>query len=277
MSIAIESILPHLPAFAVVLSRLSGLFLFSPLLSSPAIPFQIKAVLLLAMTICVYPTVDHSAMLDVPFELKTLAPVMASELLIGAIIGLLAALPLHALQLSGLLVGQQIGLGMAQLMNPAMDIEGDSLGQMLFMLGLALFIGMGGIELLFGGLVHTFAAVPTGGFGIADAPLDTLVAMLGSGFDLALRLAMPVLAIIFVENAVMGFVMKTMPTLNIMSFGFPIRIILGGITLILCIGAMSGAAIDDLDATMESIESWVGMLAHDEPPPATGDVPAWGW
>lgn len=260
MPIAIEPILPHLPAFAVVLARLGGLFIFAPLLSSSAIPFQIKVVLLMAMTISVYPTVDLSSMHEASLELYSLVPMMAGELLIGAIMGLMAAMPLYAVQLGGLLMGQQIGLGMAQVVNPAMDIEGDNLGQLLFLTALSLFIGMGGIDVLFGGLVHTFAAVPAGGFGIADTPLSIILSMLSIGLDLSLRLAMPVLAIIFVENAIMGFVMKTMPTLNIMSFGFPIRILLGVFVMILAINSMSSTIFDELDNTLFTIEAWVSSM-----------------
>lgn len=260
MPIAIEPILPHLPAFAVVLSRIGGLFIFAPLLSSPAIPFQIKALLLLAMSISVYPTVDLSGMHEVELDLYSLVPLMAGELLIGAIIGLMAAMPLYGVQLGGLLMGQQVGLGMAQVVNPAMDIEGDNISQLLFLMALTLFIGMGGLEVVFGGLVYTFAAVPGGGFGIGDTPLSILLGLLASGFNLALRLAMPVLALIFVENAVMGFVMKTVPTLNIMAFGFPIRIILGLMVLIVAIGAMAGLMIEELEHALMVIESWIAGL-----------------
>ncbi|MGP1346411.1 MAG: flagellar biosynthetic protein FliR [Phycisphaerales bacterium] len=271
MPIALEPLLPHIPAFVVVLSRIAGLFLFAPLLSSSAIPLQIKILLVLAFAVSVYPTVGFAGMAYVRLDLYSLAPLMASEMLIGAVIGLLAALPLHAVQLGGLLVGQQIGLGMAQVVNPAMDIEGDNLGQMLFLMTLALFMGMGGIEVLFGGVVHTFAAVGPGGLALSEAPLHLVLGLLASGFDLALRLAMPVLAIIFAENAVMGFVMKTMPTLNIMSFGFPIRIILGLFVLVVALGVMYGHMFEEVDFSLATIERWVAALHGPDVAPGPAD------
>ena len=41
----IEAILPHAPAFVVVLARVGGLFIFTPLLSSASVPLRVRALL----------------------------------------------------------------------------------------------------------------------------------------------------------------------------------------------------------------------------------------
>ncbi|MEO1130909.1 MAG: flagellar biosynthetic protein FliR, partial [Planctomycetota bacterium] len=128
MSVAYEQLLPHIAPFIIVLSRLGGLMLFAPLLSSPTLPRQVKIFLLLSLTVVVYPTIDFEAHAHVNLDLFELAPIMMTEMIIGAALGIFASIPFVGVQLGGLIMGQQMGLGIAQIVNPGADIEGDSLG-----------------------------------------------------------------------------------------------------------------------------------------------------
>lgn len=265
MPVVIDFILPYVTGFVLVLSRISGLFIMAPMLSSQAIPRQIKAALVLVMTLAVFPTVDLEHTAGLRPDLYELAPLMAGELLIGGTIGALALIPFMAVQLGGLLMGQQMGLAIADVLNPAIDIQGNSMGQMLFMMTLVGFVFVGGFELLFGGVVHSFAQVPPGAAGVGMAPIDVLVGMLASGYELAVRLSLPVVAVIFVESIVMGFIMKTVPTLNIMTFGFPIRIALGLIVFVSSLAAMKVLIDGGLLETIDVIERWVAGLVPAAP------------
>lgn len=255
-----DSILPHAPVFALVLARLSGLFLLAPLLSSVMLPRRVAALLILVMALAVYPTIDHARVLHLRLDVLDLLPVIAAELLVGAGIGLLALLPLACVQLGGLLMGQQMGLGIAGVLNPAVDIESDNVGQILFYLALAAFIGMGGIEAMFACLMHTFAGMPPGGMLLTQAPLEPVLVLLASGFELALRIALPVLAIIMLESVAVGFLTRTVPSLNIMSFGFPVRILIGLLVLIAGLPLISEIVQTDLDGMFESMRDWTVTL-----------------
>lgn len=251
-----ESILPHLPGFLLVLTRFTGLFLFTPLLSPTLIPRQVLVLFAAAMALAVYPTINHQASLPPRLDLFSLAPMMASEILIGAAIGLLASIPLITAQLAGLIMGQQMGLGLATVFNPAVNIEGDNLGQLLFTIAIAAFLVSGGLESLFSTLVSTFATVPIGGLALAGAPLAMLVDLLSTGFEVALRVSMPILVILFMENIATGFIMKTIPALNIMAFGFPIKILAGLAVIIGALTLMSETLVGAMSLDLESIREW---------------------
>ncbi|MBL0927097.1 MAG: flagellar biosynthetic protein FliR [Phycisphaerales bacterium] len=251
-----EAVLPHVPVFCVVLARMTGLFVFAPLLSSAAVPRRIKALLAVALALAVYPTIDHAAAAALPLDLYVLGPLMASELLIGVTIGLVAALPMMSVQLGGLIMGQQMGIGLAGIYNPVMEIDGEQIGQLLFYVMLLSFLAVGGLELMYGAVVHTFAAVPPGGFSVTRAPLDLLVGVIASGFVLALRMAMPLLAIIFLENIAIGFLGRTLPQLNIMSMGFPLRILIGMFVVTASVTAFGHAMGGELERAIGVIERW---------------------
>ena len=262
MPVVLDAIMPHVVPWALVLSRLGGLFLLAPMLSSEMIPRQARLFLLLSLTAVVYPLVDVSDHIGASIDLYSLAPMVAGELLIGGALGLFALIPLVSVQLGGLLMGQQMGLGIAQIVNPATNIEGDNVGQILFMMTMAAFILIGGLELLVGGVVHSFQGVPLGGLAADRAPLDLTVGLLGAGFELAVRVAMPVLLIIFLENIAVGFLMKTVPSLNIMNFGFPLRIILGLFVLTASLGFIADTIGQGLGDAVDAMTGWVGHLAE---------------
>ncbi|HBS29555.1 MAG TPA: hypothetical protein DEB06_08925 [Phycisphaerales bacterium] len=259
MSLNLEPILAHAPAFILVLTRLSGLLLFIPLLSASMVPTQVKVMLTLALGAAVYPAVGPPAV-PLSADLYDLAPLMGGEILIGASIGILATVPLVTAQLAGLIMGQQMGLGLAQVFNPSVDIEGDNIGQILFFAAMSAFLVAGGLEMLYQSLVHTFSIVPLGAFRARSAPLELLTGLVGAGFSVALRVSMPVLLILALENLATGFISKTVPSLNIMVFGFPVRVLLGLVIVMLGVGAMLGALMSGITEDMARIESWVWSL-----------------
>jgi flagellar biosynthetic protein FliR len=173
--------------------------------------------------------------------------------------GFLAALPIHALDLSGFLIGHQMGLGLARVYNPELETDTDSTGQLIMYMGLGAFVAIGGLEVLFLSLADTFRFVPLGQ-GVAQAPLDLVVGLIGSGFELALRVAAPVLCIIFLLMIAMGFVTKTMPQINIMSVGFTVKILAGIAMLAVSLTAMQQATAEEIQRVLRLAVGWAKGL-----------------
>ncbi|MEC9374630.1 MAG: flagellar biosynthetic protein FliR [Planctomycetota bacterium] len=258
----LETILPHVVPFFATLARMSGIFIFAPLLSSAMIPTQVKVILSIAMAFAVYPTIDHATWMTTlsGLDIVGLIPLIFGEALIGFTVGLLATIPVLSIQMGGLLMGQQMGLGIASIFNPALESDGDVVGQILLYLAIAMFLSLGGIEYMHLAVVNTFANVPPGGFAMHRAPLELLVGLITSGSELALRVAAPVLCIVFLETLATGFLMKTVPQLNILSFGFPVKILVGLLMLIAAIGMIGEALHVELAETLDIILIWAENL-----------------
>ncbi|MCA9293677.1 MAG: flagellar biosynthetic protein FliR [Phycisphaerales bacterium] len=259
---SLVDILPHVTPFAAILARVAGLFLFTPILSSVLLPIPVRAMVVVMLTAALYPMADVSQLLDARLDVMELAPLMATESLIGLSLGLLASVPLMLVQVAGVVMGQQMGLSLGQAFNPALDIEAENIGQFLFFMGIASFLAMGGLEIVFSALVTTFTLVPAGAFALNEAPLDVLTGLLESGMDLALRVSLPVLAIIFVETVAVGVLMKTVPGLNILSFGFPIRILAGLAAFIAGLTMISVALENEITVALDAMQDWAWSLAR---------------
>ncbi len=252
----LEPIINHVGPFLMVLFRLSGLAVFAPVVGSPLIPARVRLLLMFMFAIAIYPTLPGDQQAPMNLDLLSLGPAIVAETMIGLTIGLIAALPMYAVQMGGQVMGQQVGLGLAGIYNPALDTESDVLGQMLLFVAITIFAAVGGLDLMFSSVVHTFSRVPVGQALGVQPPLELFAGVVGSGFEMALRVAAPVLCIIMIETVGTGFLMKTLPQLNIMSIGFGAKVILAFLVLAWGIGAMGDAIADDIGNTLRIITGW---------------------
>ena len=133
MPSGLELLLPHLPAWMLVLFRITGVFFFAPIFGSRSVPAQFKVFLALGISFCVYPALlnpgSPSAALIAPvissgLSLWSLIGTIAAELGIGILIGYGASLPLIGMQMGGKVAGQQMGLGLANVFNPEFNSVG---------------------------------------------------------------------------------------------------------------------------------------------------------
>lgn len=259
---SIEPFIQHALPYLLVVIRLSGLFLLAPYISGFAIPGQIRILLVAVMGACVYPIIPPGMQgaLAPDLSLMTLVPTVIGELLIGAVIGFIASLPLMSLESAGTLVGQQMGFGLARVYNPEADFDADLVGQLLFYLGGGAFLALGGLEAIFLAVIRTFEYVPAGGIGVRMIPMDLIVGTVGSGLDMALRVSAPATGIIFLLVIVFGAIGKTMPQINIMSVGFTIKIVAGLSILTLAIHAIDLVAGQEVRRAVGAAMQWAESL-----------------
>ncbi len=248
MDPAAASILENLLPFWLVAARLSGLFLFAPVLASQLVMRQVRVLMLLMLTVALYPAVAEGGIVTPPLEIGPLAIVLLSEVLIGLAIGMLATMPLVAVQIAGSIISYKLGLALAQVYNPEFDAQSEVIGQIMYLMALALFIQVGGLEHMVVAVMDTFASLPPGTAWVDVAPVHLMAAMIDAAFVVGLRIAMPVLLMATLASLAMGVLMRTIPQINIMTIGFAIQIVLGLAVLavsIMAIGDVTGEAIVD--------------------------------
>ncbi len=263
----LETILHHVPLALLVIFRIGGLMLYGPVFGSAVIPMRVKVFFSFLLGFAIYPLLSsqHYVGAGMRWELWTLVPLVTLELVIGLVIGYVASLPMLAMQTGGLMIGQQMGLGFAQLYNPAIDDEADVIGQMLFFLAVASFLIIGGHELMVLAVLHSFEYVPLGGVTTDFNMLALVTGVLQASFELAMRVAAPVLAIIYLETVAMGFLAKTVPQLNILSLGFPVRILVGMFIIVVGLVIMHDVMIDGMIEMFHALFEWIETAAWQEP------------
>ena len=245
----------------LVVFRLAGLLVFTPLLANRSLPRRFRVMLAVMFGAAIYPWLPPTIRVEPDTGLWELAPLMVSELLIGLVMGFMAGLPVLALDMAGFLMGHQMGMSLARVYNPDAGTDSDLFGQILMYVGLGAFVAVGGLEAVFLSLVSTFKNVPIGAFSMDRVPLDAVVGLVASGVELAMRVAAPVVAIIFLLMIALGFVMKTMPQVNVMSVGFTVKILFGIAMLAASLSAMQQATSDEIQRVLHMVVAWGRGLA----------------
>lgn len=218
-------------------ARFAGMMIFSPVLSEAAVPARLRAMLALAMALAVSGRVAMPAAIGSDAQL-TLA--LGSELLIGLAIGYAARLVFVGVELGAFHISQQMGLSLGEVFNPLSEESSDSMRQFFGLLALVVFLAIGGHRVLIRALVGSFDTLPLMTLLTPGAILATATALLTTSFLLALKVAAPVLAAMLLAGLALGAIQRTMPQLNILSIGFPLRVVLGAVLVaaILAAGAM---------------------------------------
>jgi flagellar biosynthetic protein FliR len=215
----IESWPQYLTAAVLVMVRLSGLMVFAPVFSSPAIAPRIKAGFVLAMTVLLAPVVAAVPGARAVMDVRALL----GELGVGLVFGLSLMLLNEALMLAGTLLGVQFSFSLVNLMDPNSMIETAVLGQMLGWLGVLVILGSGLDRTLLAAVVRSFSVVPVGQ-AVIEAKTGAALAMMVSGIFLAgLQLAAPVMAAAMAVEITIALVARLSPQLPAMVISVPLK------------------------------------------------------
>lgn len=256
--LSIQPLLEHAAPYFMVVVRLSGLFIFAPMLSSRMVPVRVRALLTIMFAGAIYPALPSALQVPPDADLFSLLPMVFTELLIGLVIGLVASLPLMGMEMAGMVMGHQMGMSIARAYNPEADTDSEVIGQICYYLGLGAFVSIGGLDALYLSILRSFGRIPVGALGVDRIPLDTFVAILTAGFELALRVSAPVVCAIFLVMIAIGFVMKTMPQINVMSVGFAVKILCGLVTLAAGLAVLDQVAGEEVGRVLRIVLDWAG-------------------
>ena len=206
--------------------RLVAFFVIAPPFSYRAFPGTVKVILGLGLAIGVAPrvAVGYEALDAGPFLLALL-----TQLVVGLSLGFLVFLVFAAVQSAGALIDLFGGFTLAQAFDPQSQVNGAQFTRLFQMTALALLFTSGGYQLIVGGLVRSFDAVPLTGTFAVDGLASMLVAAMSQMFLATLQIAGPLVVVLFLADVGLGLLTRVAPALNAFQMGFPIKI---GLTVI---------------------------------------------
>ena len=126
-------------------------------------------------------------------------------------------------------------------------------------MALAIFVILGGHRIMLAALIGSFDHIPLGGFAGFESLVGLMVGLVAVTFELALRVAAPLLCLVFLETVAMGFIARTVPQMNILSVGFATRILIGFGLLAACIGVAAAVYIETMRGVLNEITRYFAM------------------
>ncbi|MBT9135720.1 MAG: hypothetical protein DDT34_00785 [Firmicutes bacterium] len=236
--------------FLLILGRIFSLLVTAPLFSRRDIPMQSKVGLGMFLSLLVMARGQAAFTGGTAEFLQALV----AEVMGGLVIGILASWLLTSFSMGGQLMDQQAGFGTASVLDPGTATTVTLLGNLLLFIGLLLFLELNGHHLVILGLVRSFALVPVGGLSLPLTVTEWAVRTLLLATVLALRLAMPILAVIIVTDLSLGMIGRAVPQLNVLMLGLPLK---AGIALLI-LGVLSPLFLDVGHSLMSHMEAIVG-------------------
>jgi len=152
---------------------------------------------------------------------------MASEALVGLMIGLSVQLLFTGVQLAGQLAGFQMGFAIANVVDPASSLQIPILSQFLNLFALMIFFTVNAHYYFIRALVDSFELVPPMGAHFNGALLEMLLTMTADVFVAAVKIGAPVMVALLLTNVALGLTARTVPQMQIFIVAMPLQIILG--------------------------------------------------
>jgi flagellar biosynthetic protein FliR len=190
-----------------------------------AVPVRAKVALAAIVAFLLATTIRQSAPLVLSWATLALA---AEQVLVGLAIGFAMQLTLSAMAFAGDFIGIQMGFGFAGLFDIQNRFEVPVMSDFFGLVGLLLFLTLGGHLILLGVLVKSFEVVPVAmGSGIAAEGWRALAAAGAVLFQMGVWLALPVVAVLLAAQLAMALISRVTPQINIMSVGFSVFMLFG--------------------------------------------------
>jgi flagellar biosynthetic protein FliR len=243
-------------SFFLVLARISPLFILAPLFSSKLVPMRVRGICAVGLAIGLSPvvTAGHA---QLPTDVLGIGSLLAKELLIGSAFSYVLAATFAALAVAGSLLDTTIGFSYGGLVDPVNGNQSAVLSTAYSLIGLLVFIAIGGEAWVIQGMARTYDIV-----GLLDYPsLGHLVQGTGAAFvqifASAIQVAGPVLLSLILTDAAFGVITRVVPQLNVFQVGLPAKVIVGlvliGATMPFVAGWIADQLQADVGAALETL------------------------
>ncbi|MCA8983111.1 MAG: flagellar biosynthetic protein FliR [Planctomycetaceae bacterium] len=210
---------------------------------------------------------DFQRLAGVPSTLFDLCWVAGTELLIGMLLGFGALVILSGLQLAGENFDKQAGTAMSEIFNPALETSASPTGHLLFLLGtiaLLVMLPFDGHLMMLMSLLKTFEVLPVGLVWVDISTLDLMRHLISQSLVIAVQISAPLLAAMALLSVAMGFLGYTVPQINVLVLGFPIRAMLSLVILLVTFSGATGVIVELFPQVLEEVTN--SLLSGGESP-----------
>lgn len=230
-----ELLMQVLPAFLLVLSRVTAFFVTVPIFSMRGVPAQFKVGIAFFVSLF---TVLSMNVESVPMDGIYIMTVIR-EVLIGILLGFVAYLFFTVTQIAGSFVDMQMGFGIANVVDPMTGAQSPILGNLKFFLAVLTFLAIDGHHYLLMGIMNSYDWVPLDNeffTRIYEGSVSTfLLRTLSTMFVLAFQLSAPLITALFLVDVALGMLARTAPQFNVFVIGLPLKILVGYIVYLVMI------------------------------------------
>lgn len=240
--------------FLLVLARLTAAIVAAPLFGARSVPIHTRVGLAIVLSLIVLPLSERD-LEGAPTDLFAFASALGTEVILGIAIGVGIMLVFQGLEMAASLVSVQMGFGIGQVFDPISGQMSGTLEQFYRVIITLVFFAINGHYLVVMGFLATFEVVPPGEATLAVIAGDRVVPFFGTLLVSAVQIALPVFGALVLTDLALALVNRTVPQMNALVVGFPVKIGVGLIVLgasmpmlVAFLGATMGRALVDVNS-----------------------------
>jgi flagellar biosynthetic protein FliR len=152
---------------------------------------------------------------------------IANEATYGVALGLIVTFVFAAVKFSGRIIERQMGLAMAQILDPLTGERAQPLGSLLEMIFILLFLSANGHHLFLLIISRSYDSFPAGSIPTIPVLAEGVISAGSTMLLHGLKLAAPILAAFMLLMVVLAVLARMVPEMNILFISLPLRVGLG--------------------------------------------------
>jgi flagellar biosynthesis protein FliR len=243
-------------------ARVGSLLLTAPILGSRQVPVQYRFLLAGFAAVAIFPlTSSRPSPISLPEGTSAVdwasaqwLPLLFSEVSIGIMLGLGMTIVISAARTAGTIIGQLAGMQWTTDADTESDEPITAISQLFGMLSIAVFVVIGGPEMVLSALIESYESLPistTIGPGHGLAMLGNL---LQQSLILTLRGVAPAVASLLISTITIGMLSRAFPFMNMLGLGFNSNQFMFFLATFLTMGGCVWLFMDDVGGILNSIQ-----------------------
>ncbi len=242
----------------LIVTRTAGMFTIAPFFGDWFLPVQVKILLVIFLSWTSLPVVNESIALNTPVLQIVLA--IFSNYTFGLAIGFLALLPVVALSVSGEIFGTQMGFAMSSVFDPQRE-EVPLQGELLYILGLYVFVSLKGHLLVYQAVVDSLRIVPLSRTITNFDFVSILTSKTTEMFEIAMKIGLPIIGFMLVVSIALGIVSRLVPQMNVFMVGMPLQVLVGFILFVGMIPIWADVFSQIANKTINFLDYFIQVLS----------------
>lgn len=252
----------YFTALILIFFRMLAFFIVIPIFFPKGMPNIAKVAFTLIIAYMLIPGINYSSV-NITSNYVLIA-YLANELITGLTLGFVTNLCFFSVRMAGQFIDMQIGFSMINMYDPSTSSNTTLTENLLYWCSLLLFFIIDGHHMLIRALIESFNAISLGKFILSGDSINLVVNGFVEFFSIGLKIAIPVVLIILITDIVLGLIGRTVPQLNLMILGLPVKILVGLTALTFALPVIFKlivVSIDDVWKALRGIFQVVPLIA----------------
>ena len=240
--------------FILILMRMASFVFAAPFFNTANTPKRLRVGLAFFLSIIVYTlhpdmNVEYNGLIEY-------AGLVVIESVVGILLGAMASFCVQIIQFAGKLVDMDIGISMAQIMDPTTKVQVGIMGNFYYSMLMLLLIVSGLHQYLVAAIIETYNVIPIGGVKFGMSVYTTVLNFMSDYFVIGFRIELPIFAATLLLNCILAIIARVAPQMNMFVVGMQLKIFVGIFVIlftIVMLPSVSNFIYNEIQTVMASL------------------------